>query len=45
VSKLITPQGVRERHARHLRFGAALGSLLLLQAVWVVWIAVSSKVF
>jgi polysaccharide chain length determinant protein (PEP-CTERM system associated) len=44
VSKLITPQGVRERRTRHLRFGAALGSLLLLQAVWVVWIAVSTKV-
>ena len=44
VSKLVTPQGVRERRARHLRFGAALGSLLLLQAIWVVWIAVSSKV-
>lgn len=44
VSRLVTPQGVRDRHARHLRFGAALGSLLLLQAIWVVWIAVSSKV-
>jgi len=44
VSKLVTPQGVRERRARHLRFGAALGSLLLLQAIWIVWIAVSSKV-
>ncbi|HMO46678.1 MAG TPA: Wzz/FepE/Etk N-terminal domain-containing protein [Rubrivivax sp.] len=44
VSKLVTPQGVRERHARHMRFGAALGSLLLLQAAWVVWIAISSKV-
>jgi polysaccharide chain length determinant protein (PEP-CTERM system associated) len=44
VSKLVTPQGVRERRARHLRFGAALGSLLLLQAIWVVWIAVNSKV-
>jgi len=45
VSRLVTPQGVRERHARHLRFGAALGSLLLLQAIWVVWIAVGSRVF
>jgi polysaccharide chain length determinant protein (PEP-CTERM system associated) len=43
VSKLVTPQGMRDRHARHLRFGAALGALLLLQAIWVVWIAVSSK--
>lgn len=44
VSMLITPQGERERHVRHLRFGAALGSLLLLQAVWVAWIAFTSKV-
>lgn len=44
VSRLVTPQGVRERRARHLRFGAALGSLLLLQAIWVVWIALGSKV-
>jgi polysaccharide chain length determinant protein (PEP-CTERM system associated) len=44
VSKVVTPQGVLERRARHLRFGAAMGSLLLLQAIWVVWIAVSSRV-
>ena len=44
VSMLVTPQGLRGRQASHLRFGAALGSLLLLQAIWVVWIAVSSKV-
>jgi polysaccharide chain length determinant protein (PEP-CTERM system associated) len=44
VSKLITPQGLLERRARHLRFGAALSVLLLLQALWVVWIAVSTKV-
>jgi polysaccharide chain length determinant protein (PEP-CTERM system associated) len=44
VSTLVTAQGVRDRHARHLRFGAALGALLLLQAVWVAWIAVSSKI-
>ena len=44
VSRLVTPQGLRERHSRHLRFGAALGSLLLLQLAWAVWIAITSKV-
>jgi len=44
VSKLATPQEVRAQHARHMRFGAALGSLLLLQVAWVAWIAVTSKV-
>lgn len=45
VSMLVTPQGLRERHARHVRFGAAFGLLLLLQTVWVVWIGVSSRMF
>jgi hypothetical protein len=42
---LVTPQGVSDWRARHLRFGVAMGLLVLLQAAWVAWIAVSSKVF
>jgi polysaccharide chain length determinant protein (PEP-CTERM system associated) len=45
VSMLVTPQGVSDWRARHLRFGVAMGLLVLLQAAWVAWIAVSSKVF
>lgn len=43
VSRLVTPQSQRDRQARHRRFGAALGSMLLLQVIWVAWIAVGAR--
>ncbi|MEO6031853.1 MAG: hypothetical protein ABIP61_08140, partial [Burkholderiaceae bacterium] len=40
VSMLVTPQGKHSQRMSALRFTAAFGILLALQAVWMAWIAV-----
>lgn len=39
VSMLVTTDGKREQRANLLRFSAAVAVLLVLQAMWVVWLA------
>ena len=41
VSVLVTPQGQRERHEGLMRFGIAAGFLIVVQAAWIGWIAMS----
>ena len=45
VSMILTPQALREQRSGLLRFGVACGVLLVLQAVWVAWIAMNPKIF
>jgi hypothetical protein len=44
VSMLVTPQGQVDKRTRLVRFGAALCVLLVLQAVWVGWIAMNPRI-
>jgi uncharacterized protein involved in exopolysaccharide biosynthesis len=45
VSMLVTPQGARQRQAGLRRFGAAFGVLIVMQAIWVAWIAMRQQLF
>jgi hypothetical protein len=43
VSMLVTPQGARQRQAGLRRFGAAFVVLIVMQAIWVAWIAMRQQ--
>ena len=44
VSMLVTPHGQREQRMSMLRFTAAFGILMALQAMWVAWIALNPHI-
>jgi polysaccharide chain length determinant protein (PEP-CTERM system associated) len=44
VSILVTPQAARDKRMGLVRFGAAFGVLLMLQAVWVGWVAMNPQI-